>query len=321
MSVLPKADKAFLRDWRISRVHPAQRLAARVATRAPTRHGPGGHEPFRRVNSVGRAAPLIEPVDGYPIDRQEENGDIAGMDDRFASLAATNGGADRVTRVVGGPDLPRVLRVLLVDDHDLFRVGLRSLLQEERFKVDDASSGHAALRACRSFRPDVVLMDMNMPGMHGVEATRLLTTEHPALAVVMLTVAVDDAGVLDAIRAGACGYLLKDARLPEIVTGVRAAAAGESVLASRVAGALLYSVRVGTADRVDADLLTGLTDREHEVLALVADGLDNGEIAERLYVSPSTVKNHISRLLDKLQVENRVQAAAVAIRGGVGVRV
>jgi two-component system nitrate/nitrite response regulator NarL len=206
--------------------------------------------------------------------------------------------------------------VLLVDDHDLFRTGLRTLLQTQGLKVADASSGHAALRECRLFRPDVVVMDMNMPGLSGIEATRMLVTEHPRIAVLMLTVVADDADVLEAVRAGACGYLLKSAKLPEILAGIHAAAAGECVIASRVAGALVTSVRAGARDG-DEVSAADLTDREREVLALIAEGYDNAHIAARLYVSPSTVKNHISHVLDKLGLENRVQAAAYAVRAGL----
>jgi NarL family two-component system response regulator LiaR len=214
------------------------------------------------------------------------------------------------------PEHGRPLRLLLVDDHQLFRTGLRAMLQEQGLKVADAPSGEAAIVLCRSYRPDVVVMDMNMPGMSGVEATRRLVTEHPRVAVLMLTVAADDDSVLDAVRAGACGYLLKDARLPEIVAAVRAAAAGESVFASRVARALVSSVRQTTprTPRLDP---ADLTERERDVLALLAEGYDNGQIAGRLYVSSSTVKNHVSRVLDKLGLDNRVQAAAFAIRAGL----
>lgn len=209
----------------------------------------------------------------------------------------------------------RPLRVLLVDDHDLFRRGLRSLLEEQGCKVADVASGDAAIALCRSLRPDVVVMDMNMPGMSGVEATSRITTEHPRVAVLMLTVAADDESVLEAVRAGACGYLLKDARLPEILAAVRAAAAGESVFASRVAGVLVSSVR--RSSRRPATERSDLTDRERDVLALLAEGHDNAEIAARLYVSASTVKNHVSSVLEKLGLENRVQAAAFAIRSGI----
>lgn len=210
----------------------------------------------------------------------------------------------------------RRVRVLLVDDHDLFRTGLRSLLQQHGFRVTDAPSGEDAVRECRTCRPDVVVMDMNMPGMSGVESTRMLVAQHPRVAVLMLTVVADDEGVLAAIRAGASGYLLKSARLPEIVAGIEAAARGECVLAPRIAGALVTSVRTGP--RPDAAVPdVDLTDRERQVLALITEGYDNAQIAARLYVSPSTVKNHISHVLEKLGLENRVQAAAFAIRSGL----
>ena len=207
------------------------------------------------------------------------------------------------------------LRVLLVDDHDLFRVGLRELLEEEGFTVDDASSGEAGVRRCRSMRPDVVVMDLSMPGMSGIEATREVLAVHPGASVLMLTVAADDERVLEAIRAGAVGYLLKEARLAEIVAGVKAAADGRWPIAPRVAGALVASVRERDADGPTAEV--ELTERERAVLALLAEGHDNAEIAGRLFISPSTVKNHISNVLAKLGVENRVQAAAYAVRHGL----
>lgn len=186
--------------------------------------------------------------------------------------------------------------------------------------MSDSPSGEDAIRQCRSFRPDVVVMDMNMPSMSGVETTRMLVTEHPRVAVLMLTVAADDDGVLDAIRAGASGYLLKSARLPEIVAGIEAAAVGECVLAPRIAGALVTSVRTGKRPEDDDVSGADLTDRERQVLALITEGYDNAEIAARLYVSPSTVKNHISHVLEKLGLDNRVQAAAFAIRSGLAGR-
>lgn len=208
------------------------------------------------------------------------------------------------------------LRVLLVDDHDLFRTGLRELLEEEGFAVEDASSGEAGVRRCRTLRPDVVVMDLNMPGMSGIEATRQVLEAHPDASVLMLTVAADDKRVLEAIRAGAVGYLLKEARLAEIVAGVKAAAEGRWPIAPRVAGALVASVRDRDARRPYADADT-LTERERAVLALLAEGHDNAEIAGRLFISRSTVKSHISSVLAKLGVENRVQAAAYAVRHGL----
>ena len=212
------------------------------------------------------------------------------------------------------------IRVLVVDDHDLFRTGLRSLLEEFGFDVADASSGAAGVRRAHSFAPDVVVMDMNMPEMTGVEATPLVLEAAPQTSVLMLTIATDDERVLAAVRAGASGYLLKDAPLDEIAAGVRAAAAGQSAIAPRVAGALLHSIRSGAGPQ-DEDFeppkLPAISSREREVLALVADGYDNAEIAKRLYLSPSTVKNHVSKLLDKLGVDNRVQAATFATRNGL----
>ena len=208
---------------------------------------------------------------------------------------------------------------MVVDDHDLFRTGMRALLEEEGFEVTDANSGQAALRRTRGFMPDVVVMDVNMPRMSGIEATREILGISPSTAVLMLTVAHDDARVVDAVVAGASGYLLKDASLAEIVAGIRSAAAGESVLASRVAGGLLEKVRSIEQRRggPDARRSCPLSERELQVLSLLAAGCDNSEISRRLFVSASTVKTHVSAILDKLGVGNRVQAAVYAIRHGL----
>jgi DNA-binding NarL/FixJ family response regulator len=207
-------------------------------------------------------------------------------------------------------------RLLVVDDHDLFRTGLRTLLEEEGFEVVDAADGSAAVTLGRSFEPDVVVMDMHMPEMSGIDATRVMLRERPQTVVLMLTVAGDDDQILQAVRAGASGYLLKDATLEEIVAGVRAAAAGDAAIAPRVAGALVASVR-GSAGAPEPPPPPELSAREREVLELMATGLDNGEIGRRLELSPSTVKQHVSRLLEKFGVENRVQAVAYAIRCGL----
>jgi len=208
---------------------------------------------------------------------------------------------------------------LVVDDHDLFRTGLRSLLEEEGFTVADSSGGDAAIRRAASFGPDVVVMDMNMPGMSGIEATPLVLEAAPAASVLMLTIATDGSRVFEAVRAGASGYLLKDAELSDIVAGVRAAAAGHSAIAPRVAGAIVASVREQDARQPGSPVPSriDLSPRERSVLELLARGCDNAEIAQRLYLSQSTVKSHISRLLDKLGVTNRVQAATFAVRNGL----
>jgi DNA-binding NarL/FixJ family response regulator len=212
-------------------------------------------------------------------------------------------------------DAARV-RVLVVDDHDLFRTGLRALLEEEGFEVVDAAGGAAGVRRARGFAPDVVMMDVNMPGMSGVEATPLMLEVAPDASILMLTIAAGKSEVLDAIRAGASGYLLKGAELAEIVTAIRAAAAGHSTISARVAGHLVHAVRTSDAGvSIDpSPQAHGLSLREREVLTLVTDGCDNAEIAGRLYMSLSTVKNHVSRVLDKLGVNNRVQAATFATR-------
>ena len=216
--------------------------------------------------------------------------------------------------------MPRRIRVLIVDDHDLFRTGLRALLEEEGFEVADSASGPAAVRRAPSFAPDVVVMDMNMPSMSGVEATPLILEASPLTSVLMLTIATDDTRVVDAVRAGASGYLLKDAQLAEIAAGIRAAAAGHCAIAPRIASALLQSVRSADGAPAGAELPRGpdLSVRELQVLALLSDGCDNPEIAARLYLSQSTVKNHVSKVLDKLGVDNRVQAATFAVRHGLG---
>jgi DNA-binding NarL/FixJ family response regulator len=213
----------------------------------------------------------------------------------------------------------RRVRVLIVDDHDLFRTGLRTLLEEEGFEVAAAASGAAALRRLTAFVPDVILMDVSMPGMSGIESTPLVLERAPHAGVIMLTIAGDDACVLEAIRAGASGYLLKDAQLSEIAAAIRAVAAGLGAVAPSVAGVLLrsvYSGRPQASERPDTAGLR-LSLREHDVLALLTRGCDNGEIARRLFVSPSTVKHHVSNLLLKIGADNRVQAATYAVRSGL----
>jgi DNA-binding NarL/FixJ family response regulator len=207
----------------------------------------------------------------------------------------------------------------VVDDHALFRLGLCEILAEEGFDVAEAESGEAALRRVKSLSPDVVVMDVSMPGISGIEATRRLRACAPAAGVLMLSIADDDVQVLDALRAGASGYLLKEADLAEIIAGIRCVAAGHCPLSPRVARALVDSVRrnAQTSPVVVGAGLNALSIREREVLSLIAEGRDNAEIGRQLFVSPSTVKNHVSRLLERLGVDNRVQAATYAIRHGL----
>jgi DNA-binding NarL/FixJ family response regulator len=210
-----------------------------------------------------------------------------------------------------------VLRVLLVDDHTFFRAGLRNMLADEGFEVAEAMSGAQALDIVVQRAPDVVLMDLHMPGMSGIEATRRLLEVAPEARVVMLTVSALQEEIVEAVLAGACGYLLKDASLEEIVGSLRAAAGGASWASPHVAAVLFERVRAGGEPEPAEDALAALTDREREVLRLLADGKDNAEIGRELYISASTVKNHISAILAKLGVHNRIQAAVYAVRRGL----
>jgi DNA-binding NarL/FixJ family response regulator len=211
------------------------------------------------------------------------------------------------------------LRVLIVDDHDLFRTGLRNLLEEQGVViVGEAGTGTEAVRVVRELAPDVVVMDLNMPGMGGVEATRNITALAPLTRVLMLTISDEDSDVMDAILAGACGYLLKDSSVQDLVTGIRAAAHGESLISPHIAAKVLQRVRAMSAQPEIAETIRAeLSDREIEVLKLIANGKDNALIAAELHISPKTVKNHISNILMKLQIDNRIQAAVYAVRSGI----
>jgi DNA-binding NarL/FixJ family response regulator len=210
------------------------------------------------------------------------------------------------------------LRVLLVDDHDLFRTGLRNLLEEQGVQVvGEAASGADALRIVREIAPDVVVMDLNMPGMSGVEATREITSIAPLTRVVVLTISDQDDDVMDAIVAGACGYLVKDSSIEELMRGINAASVGESLISPPIASKVLQRMRAVTLDQGAEKIRAELSDRELDVLRLIANGKDNSEIAEALHISPKTVKNHISNILMKLQIENRIQAAVYAVRSGI----
>jgi len=210
------------------------------------------------------------------------------------------------------------LRVLLVDDHDLFRTGLRNLLEEQGVQiVGEAANGQDAVRAVRELAPDIVVMDLNMPGMSGVDATREITAMSPLTRVVVLTISDQDQDVMDAIVAGACGYLVKDSSIQELIRGIKAAAVGESLISPSIAAKVIQRVRAVTLDRGAETIRAELSERELDVLRLIANGKDNAQIAEALHISPKTVKNHISNILMKLQIENRIQAAVYAVRSGI----
>ena len=198
-----------------------------------------------------------------------------------------------------------MIGVLVVDDHPLFRGGVQSLLDSvpDMEVVALAADGEAAVREATLGRPDVVLMDLTMPGMGGLEATRRIVRACPGTAVLTLSMLDDDESVLAAMRAGARGYVPKGAGQEELLAAIRSVAAGGAVFGAGVAGRMLASL-----DRSPAPAFPGLTERESEVLTLMAEGMDNREIAARLQVSAKTVANHVSHVLTKLQARDRVEA-------------
>jgi DNA-binding NarL/FixJ family response regulator len=205
------------------------------------------------------------------------------------------------------------IRVVIADDHTLYRSGLAELLKE--FGIDvvgQAANGAAAVEAAADAAPDVVVMDLQMPGTSGVEATRHIAERTPASRVLVLTVSADEADVTEALLAGASGYVLKDGPVEDVVNGIRAAAAGESLISPRVASMLLHSIREQDEQAVLPRV--PLSERELDVLRLLSQGLGNREIGQELCIEQSTVRNHVSSILMKLQVDNRVQAAVRAVR-------
>lgn len=215
------------------------------------------------------------------------------------------------------PSVP--VRVLIVDDHDVFRRGLVQLLADEGVEVvAEASGGAAGVRLAAELRPDVVLMDLSMPGMSGVEATRALLAEQPAARIVVLSLSDDGGSMLEALLAGAAGYVTKDASLEQIVGAIRAAAAGDAVIPPAVAPEVLRRLRaaVPAPDAAGGEAVE-LSERELEVLGLIVDGLDNAQIASRLFISPNTVKSHVASIFGKLGVESRLQASVHALRRGL----
>jgi DNA-binding NarL/FixJ family response regulator len=215
--------------------------------------------------------------------------------------------------------MPDPLRVLLVDDHDVFRHGLAQLLRDEGLAVlGEASGGGAGVRLAAELAPDVVLMDLSMPGISGVEATRAIAALEAPPAVVVLTLSDDEPSMLEALLAGAAGYVLKEATLEQIVAAVHAAAVGDAVIPPRVAPELLRRLRAAEpARQAGADGAPELSERELEVLRLIVEGRDNAAIAAALFISPNTVKSHVVSIFGKLGVESRLQASVQALRRGL----
>ena len=206
------------------------------------------------------------------------------------------------------------IRVMLVDDHAMVRRGLATFLQvfDDLELVGEADNGAAAIQLCAEIQPDVVLMDMLMPDMDGVSVTRIIRQKFPAVQVIALTSFKETSLVQKALQAGAISYLLKDISADALAQAIRDAHVGRTTLSQEVTQALIYS------STQPAPLGHDLTDRERDVLALMVTGLNNTEIAAKLFVSPSTIKSHVSNILAKLGVTSRTEAVALAVRYGIG---
>jgi DNA-binding NarL/FixJ family response regulator/class 3 adenylate cyclase len=215
------------------------------------------------------------------------------------------------------------IHILIADDHALFREGLRALFTAlpDIEVVGEAAEGEAAITQVDALQPDVVLMDINMPGVNGIEATRRILNTHPNLGIIMVTMLEDDASVFSAMRAGARGYVLKGAHHDEILHAIRAVAAGQAVFGPAIAARMMnFFQGLNGVPQTGASLAAfpELTEREREVLALIAQGVSNKEIAERLVISAKTVSNHITNIFSKLQVADRAQAIIRARNAGMG---
>jgi DNA-binding NarL/FixJ family response regulator len=209
------------------------------------------------------------------------------------------------------------IRILIADDHPVFRFGLRALLNtmSDTEVVGEATSGDEAVALASSTQPDVILMDITMPGMSGIEATRRIREATPAARVLIVSM-LDDDTVFAAMRAGARGYVVKGTEPAEMLRAIRAVADGDAIFSPRIAERLMHYFTTAPTTAVFPDL----TEREHEVLGLIARGLTNSAIAERLSLSPKTIRNYITEIFSKLQVADRAQAIVRAREAGLGER-
>ena len=211
------------------------------------------------------------------------------------------------------------LRILIADDHPVFRYGLKALLHsvEGMQVVGEATTGEETIALAEDLQPDVILMDLKMPGMTGIEATRRIAQAHPAVGILVVTMLEEDDAVFATMRAGARGYLVKGADQDEVLRAIRAVASGEAIFGQAIARHLM---RFFSAPRATAAVqaFPDLTEREAEVLLLMAEGRSNAQIAQRLVVSEKTVRNHVSNIFNKLQVADRAEAIVRAREAGLG---
>lgn len=212
------------------------------------------------------------------------------------------------------------IRVLIADDHPLFRDGLRTLLQSvaDTEVVGEAATGDEVIARATTLQPDVILMDINMPGINGIEATRRILYTSPHISVLVVTMYEDDDSVFAAMRAGARGYLLKGADQDETLRAIQAVSRGEAIFSPTIAKRLIRYFTPTQAAVTPPQAFPELTEREREILTLLAQGLNNAEIAHRLVLSPKTVRNHLSNIFNKLQVADRAQAIIRAREAGWG---
>jgi NarL family two-component system response regulator LiaR len=207
----------------------------------------------------------------------------------------------------------KTIKVMIVDDHPIVRDGLKNMLLvfDDLVMIGEAENGHAALACCRQNIPDVILMDILMPGMDGILATRAILDQYPQVKIIMLTSYQKDDLVQQSLEAGATGYLLKNASIDTLANAIRSAYSGQPALAPEVMKSLIHTKK--SPQKPGSDL----SKRELEVLALIGEGLSNEEIAERLVISPATARHHVSACIQKLGAANRAQAAALAVRNGM----
>jgi DNA-binding NarL/FixJ family response regulator len=213
-----------------------------------------------------------------------------------------------------------MIRLLLVDDHAIVREGLRTLLGEvEGLElVGEAADGPGAITTAAALRPDVILLDLMLPGLNGIEVTRRILAQQPACRILVLTTFADDQNVLAAMQAGAAGYLLKDVLQSELVRAIRQVAQGEPALHPEAQRKLVEYLTRPPAAAADEPGLDLLTERERDVLGLIARGQSNRQIADSLHITEGTVKGHVSNILSKLHLQDRTQAALFAVRHGLG---